>query len=109
MLNNLKNISFKNVFNYFGAYIRINKAGLDKSRLKDYPTDEEARKSKLVAQFKWRYDQVLAKSPVCLSEGKCKDCSCETPEKFWESHECQTCYPKWMNLADWNEFKSLNK
>ena len=61
----------------------------------------------VMEQFDWRHKQVASKSPECILSGACVDCGCETPDKFFETMECERgCYPEWMNEQEWKEFKN---
>lgn len=61
----------------------------------------------LEEQYYWRISQVQEKSPECL-KGKCKICSCDTPELFMSDKACSNnppCYPEMMSKEDWNKLK----
>ena len=57
-------------------------------------------------QYYWRIKQVQEKSPECLEKGKCKICSCDTPELFMADKACEgNCYPEMMDECEWEKFK----
>ena len=59
----------------------------------------------LEEQYYWRIQQVQEKSPECL-KGKCKICSCDTPELFMSDKACEgECYPEMKSKEDWNKWK----
>ncbi len=57
-------------------------------------------------QYYWRIKQVQEKSPECLEKGKCKICSCDTPELFMADKACEgNRYPEMMDEYEWEKFK----
>lgn len=64
-------------------------------------------------QYYWRISQVEKKSPECLTNEKCKSCSCSTPELFLSSKQCSNeqdpCYPPMMSEEQWEKFKQVIK
>ena len=73
--------------------------------LEYYP---EGLSKHLEEQYYWRIQQVQEKSPECLEKGKCKICSCDTPELFMADKACENnppCYPEMMSELEWNNYK----
>lgn len=61
-------------------------------------------------QYYWRIKQVQEKSPECLEKGKCKICSCDTPELFMADKACEGgCYPEMMSEEWWDVHKEINE
>ncbi len=42
---------------------------------------------------------VSIQSPECL-KGKCVDCGCPTPDKFYETDACEKCYKQFPNVKN---------
>jgi hypothetical protein len=59
---------------------------------------------------KHQREQVLYRSSICgdcLVEGKCKECGCSLPGKFYVSDSCNggKRFPNMMAEREWEEFK----
>lgn len=90
-------ITLENIKNYLQGNYR-------KVLLEYYP---DGLASHIEEQYYWRIGQVRKKSPECLEKGKCKVCSCDTPELFLADKACENnppCYPEMMNEKEWEDF-----
>lgn len=85
-----KKLTFHNVFNFIGAYVR-----------KFFHSNWEEE------QREWRLRRVEVLSPECFEKKQCY-CYCDLEDKIWEDDPCDeknNCYPRWMTKDEWSVFK----
>lgn len=58
-------------------------------------------------QFVWR-QQIM--NPLCLAQGKCVICGCQTPQLQMAGEACEgNCYPEMMDKKEWENYKKENQ
>ena len=92
-------ITLKNIGRYLQGNIRLLKL-----KLGLYPKDYHRRE-----QWNWRIKQVRLQSPICLEQGSCRVCGCDTEGLILSDPPCEgNCFPKMMTARDWENFKLEN-
>jgi len=69
-------------------------------------TEGNVNHTHIEEQVSFRLHLVQAKSPECISSGRCVRCGCLTPDKFYESEDCEYgCYPHLLSESEWKSWK----
>lgn len=92
-----KKLTWNNIDNFFEAKQNKNLAQCE--------PDEQWR----CDQAEWRLIQVEKNSPICISEGYCKDCKCEWDDGLhYEKKACESgCYPEWIERERWENLQEI--
>ena len=105
-MSNWRKLSFKKVYSWAMAYVRMNKADNQPTIT---PSDGPNPVFWETEQAQWRMERVGKISPKCL-EGACIHCGCDTPDKFWEEDSCEFgCYPTWLSEEQWKKRKNVTE
>ena len=90
-------ITIKNVW----AYIQ----GNTRKIVDDLGPDILKSPKHIQEQILWRK---AIHNPKCSEKGKCIECHCTVPDKFYSDKECEgDCYPSIMNESKWNKFNQI--